>query len=575
MQKILFLDIETDGLDATKIHICVCKDRDTGTISYHTRADTFNKLIINYDKLVGHNLLSFDVPVLNKLWQSNIPLSKIEDTLILSSLFNPDREGKHSLKSWGERLGLGKLEYKDFDSFDKDMLEYCVNDVEITHKTYEYLVGTEKRDFSDKSIALEHKIRYVINKQQEHGFYLNTEKAHKLMMEIQNKAQDIEDNLLRKVSLRTKFIKEVKPKIKKDGTRSNVGLKKYNSEDIVGPFSAFEYEKFNLASPKQIIERLNKYGWKPVEFTPKGSPKISEKNLQTISPSAPEEVKRLAEWKMLKTRAKTIESWLDVVDKDSRVHGRVLTMGAVTGRMVHAEPNMANIVASNKPYGAECRACWTVPSNDYVLVGMDAKGLELRMLANYMKDKKYIHEVLEGDPHTYNQKLAELPTRAAAKTFIYAMIYGAGDQKIGSIVNGTSTDGRNMRQRFLSNLPKLDTLIESVQGYSERGYIRGIDGRRIVIRRPYAALNTLLQGGGAVCCKQWSIFLDEEIEKRELKAYLVNTIHDEQQYEVHKDHAEELVDIADSCMLKVSDYFDMQIPLNADAKIGGTWQETH
>ena len=110
MQKILFLDIETDGLDATKIHICVCKDRDTGTISYHTRADTFNKLIINYDKLVGHNLLSFDVPVLNKLWQSNIPLSKIEDTLILSSLFNPDREGKHSLKSWGERLELGKLE---------------------------------------------------------------------------------------------------------------------------------------------------------------------------------------------------------------------------------------------------------------------------------------------------------------------------------------------------------------------------------------------------------------------------------------------------------------------------------
>jgi DNA polymerase I-like protein with 3'-5' exonuclease and polymerase domains len=182
---------------------------------------------------------------------------------------------------------------------------------------------------------------------------------------------------------------------------------------------------------------------------------------------------------------------------------------------------------------------------------------------------------LEGDPHTYNQKLAELPTRAAAKTFIYAMIYGAGDQKIGSIVNGTSTDGRNMRQRFLSNLPKLDTLIESVQAYSERGYIRGIDGRRIVIRRPYAALNTLLQGGGAVCCKQWSIFLDEEIQKRELKAYLVNTIHDEQQYEVHKDHAEELVDIADSCMLKVSDYFDMQIPLNADAKIGGTWQETH
>ena len=114
-----------------------------------------------------------------------------------------------------------------------------------------------------------------------------------------------------------------------------------------------------------------------------------------------------------------------------------------------------------------------------------------------------------------------------------------------------------------------------MQKYSKRGYVRGIDGRRIVVRRSYAALNTLLQGSGAICCKQWSIILDEEIQKRGLKAYLVNTIHDEQQYEVHKDHAEELVDMADSCMLKVSDYFDMEIPLNADAKIGGTWQETH
>ena len=575
MQKILFLDIETDGLDATKIHVCVCKDRDTEELTYHTRAYTFNSLLKNYDTVVGHNILSFDVPVLAKLWKSDIPLSKICDTYILSSLFNPDREGKHSLKAWGKRLGLDKIEFESFSTFDKEMLEYCINDVEITHRLYEHLIGTEKTDFSDKSIALEHKIRYVINKQQDYGFYLNVEKAHKLMMEIQNKAQDIEDKLLRKVPLKVSLVRDVILKIKKDGTLSKTGLKNYDVTNIGGDFSAIEFKKFNLASPKQIIQRLDGYGWKPIEFTPKGSPKISEKNLQTISSSAPEEVKRLAEWKMMKTRVKTIESWLESVDCNNRVHGKVLTTGAVTGRMIHAEPNMANIVANNKPYGKECRSCWTIPDNQHVLVGMDAKGLELRMLANYMKDERYIHEVLEGDPHTYNQELAGLPTRTSAKTFIYAFIYGAGDQKIGSIVGGSTREGRKLRQKFLSGLPKLDTLIESVQKYSERGYIRGIDGRRIIVRRPYAALNTLLQGGGAICCKQWSIILDEEIEKRKLNAHLVNTIHDEQQYEVHRDHAEELVDIADSCMLQISTYFNMLIPLNADAKIGGTWQETH
>ena len=155
MQKILFLDIETDGLDATKIHVCVCKDRDTEELTYHTRAYTFNTLLKNYDTVVGHNILSFDVPVLAKLWKSDIPLSKICDTYILSSLFNPDREGKHSLKAWGKRLGLDKIEFESFSTFDKEMLEYCINDVEITHRLYEHLIGTEKTDFSDKSIALD------------------------------------------------------------------------------------------------------------------------------------------------------------------------------------------------------------------------------------------------------------------------------------------------------------------------------------------------------------------------------------------------------------------------------------
>jgi len=572
-EKILVLDIETDSLNASKIHVCVTKDLQTGDVSFYREPDELLPELKKYDYFVGHNILSFDAPILNKLWNFSISVNKIRDTLILSQLFNPDREGKHSLAALAPLVNMKKIDFNDFSEFSEEMLEYCKADVEITSALYKYLMEKERQDFSYKSIVLEHKIRHVINRQQRHGFYLDVKKAHTLMTDIKQIANQIEYEILTKVPLKPKLIKEVTPRIKKDGTMSNIGLQKI--ENVSGPFSVIEFQKFNLGSPKQIIDRMNQYGWKPVEFTPKGSPKITERNLETISDKAPEALQKLSQWKMLTTRAKTIEAWLDVVDNSFRVHGEVYTNSAITGRMTHRNPNMANIVANDKPYGHEFRSCWTVPDDDYVLVGMDAKGLELRMLANYMKDDAYSYEVINGDPHTYNQKLAGLPTRADAKTFIYAFNYGASDKKLGSIVNGSVEQGRQLRTKFLSNVPKLANLIRNVERAAKRGYIRGIDGRRLMIRQPRKALNSLLQGAGAICCKQWSIFLDEEIMKRKLDAHLVNTIHDEQQYEVRKDHAEELVSLADPCISKVSDFFNMHIQLNADAKVGLSWAETH
>ena len=206
---------------------------------------------------------------------------------------------------------------------------------------------------------------------------------------------------------------------------------------------------------------------------------------------------------------------------------------------------------------------------------MDAKGLELRMLAHYMKDDEFSSEVVDGDPHTYNQNAAGLETRSQAKTFIYALLYGAGPAKIGSIINGSSRQGKAIQEKFLHNVPKLNKLIDAVRGKSSRGYIRGIDGRSLWIRQARAALNTLLQGGGAIVCKQWSIFLFDEIQKRKLDAHLVNTIHDEQQYEVHKKDAEELCTVADQTMQQTGKFFKTRVILNADAKVGATWAETH
>ena len=571
-------DIETDGLEASKIWVVVCQDIDSKAVNIFQDRVNLIRYLKRYKTIVGHNVLSFDIPVLNKLWGINISRERIVDTLILSQLFNPNRDKGHSLAEWGHKLGMEKGEFCDFTRLSKEMVDYCVQDTKITTKLYEYLMRVEKKDFSDASIELEHNIRFIIDRQQDHGFYLDFKNAHILMTETNCKAKEIEAEILSTIKPKAKLLKHVIPKIKLNGEMSSVGVKQIPdyANVVGGEFSFIEFQPFNLASPKQIVERMQEYGWKPVEFTPKGNPKVTERNLATVSTNAPKALQQLAEWKMLETRWKTVEAWLDAVDQENRVHGKVRTMGAITGRMTHSEPNMANVVASYKPYGKECRACWTVEDTaNYSLVGVDAKGLELRMLAHYMDDPEFTEAVVNGDPHTLNQKAAGLPTRESAKTFIYALCYGAGSEKIGSIIGGSSKDGEKLKEKFFSNMPKLKALIKKVQSYANRGYIRGIDGRRLFVRSPHASLNTLLQGAGAICCKQWSILLYEEIEKLGLDASLVNTIHDEQQYECHKKDVDKLCEIADTTMQQVGIGFNMNILLNADAKVGLTWAETH
>ena len=570
------LDIETNALDATTIWCVVLKKLNEPEFITATRASDLSFLTSD-DVFIAHNGVEFDIPVLNRVWKTGIKIVQVFDTLILSRLFNPNREGGHALRSWGKRLAFEKMDFDNYETFSKDMVEYCRRDVELTEKVYNHLT-LEGSNFSNKSIRLEHKIAHIIHMQSKHGFYLNRGKAEDLWAETLGKAKNIEKELQTAFKPKPKLIREIVPRIKKDGTLSLVGLKDIDNpaETIGGPFSLFKYEPFNLASPKQIIERLDAYGWKPTVLTPKGSPKICEKNLETIADNAPASAKKLAQWKMLESRWKTIESWLNACKADNRVHGRVFTMGAVTGRMTHTDPNMANVVSSDKPYGKECRECFTVPDADnYKLVGMDAKGLELRMLAHYMNDPEYIDIVLHGDPHTANQKAAGLPDRASAKTFIYAFLYGAGAEKIGTIVNGTARDGARLKSQFLYNMPSLSNLIAKVQKIATGGDIRGLDGRRIFVRHQHAALNTLLQGAGAIVCKQWSICMDKYIKQNKLDAHLVNTIHDELQYEVHVRDVDAILLGADKMMQKAGKDLDVRLTLNADSKVGETWASTH
>ena len=291
------------------------------------------------------------------------------------------------------------------------------------------------------------------------------------------------------------------------------------------------------------------------------------------------EALQIAHYLLLQKRVSQIKSWIDVVQEDGKVHGRVMTLKAISGRMAHNSPNMAQVPASYSPYGKECRSVW-IPTNDkYTLVGCDASSLELRCLAHYMAaydDGSYAHEVVNGDIHTKNQEAAGLPTRSNAKTFIYGFLYGSGDEKTGKIIGKGAKEGKAIKKKFLAKLPALKYLKDAVaKAADNRGWVKGLDGRIIPIRHSHAALNTLLQSAGAIICKTWYVFMARAIKEANLDAQIVAFIHDEVQLIVKKGQEDETGRLIQRCMRDVEQHFGFRCQLDSEYKYGRNWADTH
>ena len=536
----------------------------------------FNEWLLGFDEdceVIGHNIIGYDIPVLERLLGTDFSKCKITDTLVLSRLANPSRDGGHSLESWGQTLNQPKGDYNDWDNFSHDMLEYCVQDVKVNTLVYKRLLS-ELKGFEPECIDLEHQVQGIISSQIKTGWLLDQEKCFLLLAELKEKKYDLEDKVHEVFKPLPTFIKKVTPKIKKDGTISVVGLKFLGEqwETAIAPFSRIDFPVFNLGSRQQIGRHLQYYGWKPKQFTEKGQPIVDEAVLRAVKDIP--EAALIGEYLMLQKRIAQVQSWLEAVKDDGRVHGYVNSNGAVTGRMTHSSPNMGQIPAVYSPYGRECRDVWTVPEG-YKLVGMDASQLELRMLAHYMNDEGYTNEVLNGDIHTANQLAAGLETRDQAKTFIYAFLYGAGDAKIGSIVGGTAKDGKRLKEKFLANTPSLGRLRERVGVASGRGYVLGLDKRRVYVRSAHAALNTLLQSAGAIVMKKALCLLDEYAILWGIDYNFIGNIHDEIQTEVIAGKSDVFGRLATSCMQAAGLYYKLNCPLEGDYKVGNTWADTH
>ena len=546
MTRTVFIDIETDSLDATKIYCAVTLEggKYIEWISGTTLQEYLDDAIV-----VAHNGLSFDFPVLAKLWNVRLKLENMRDTLVLSMMDNPAREGGHSLKSWGERLGSAKIDFDDFSQYTEEMLEYCKQDVKLCSQVYNYLQHT-LQEFSPRSVSDEHRMRIVADRISHNGFGLDKDKAVLLYNSLVIEQEQIE-----------KECRNLFPTIVEERYSEKTG--KRLKDRVI---------EFNPASRQQIAERLIKLGWVPRDLTPTGQPKVDEKTLAKCKIPVAEP---LATYFMLQKRSALVRSWVKACTDQGRVHCKYRTLGAITNRMSCVDPNLQQVPAVRVEYGKECRELFTAGQGNKLL-DTDAAGLELRVLAHYMDDDKFTKEVLEGDVHTANQNMAGLDNRDQAKTFIYALLYGAGDAKIGAVVNGSAKDGAELRARFMANMPAYKRLSEAVirKGESE-GKLKALDGRVLRVRSGHASLNTLIQGSSAVLMKKWFMYVDHHLRRRKLQSKIVAMIHDELVLE----SCEKDVDASKECVIlsisQVNKAYDLRCRLDCDVQVGDNWSEIH
>ena len=609
------VDIETDDLNATVIW-CLCwRNLFTGEQGECKTHDEIAEFFENTRGAlyVGHNILKFDGPVIRRLVGADLGPKNCVDTLVLSTLYSPSIDGGHSLEAWGHRLGEEKIDFNDWSGLSDEMVRYCHQDVLVTAKLFVRLMRTlERIGFSEQSIWIQHNLTHVIHRQQVNGFYFNYEGALSLYSELRHLEKELEDNV-REVFPAVQSLVAVRNCYRKDGSHSaqyRKDLERYKIvvEESSGKYRAYEDVEFNLGSPKQRVDKLLSLGWRPRTFTDKGNPKPFEHG--DLSPCLAEfleenplpEVQLIARWMAYNGRANMINTWMENYNHETGcIHGQLFV--ADTLRFRHQAPNTANIPAvrvkehkdgdgnvvrkevlrsEDGLFTYEARDLWCARPGR-VLVGTDAAGLELRMLAHYLNRPEFTEQVVSGDPHQYNADLVGI-TRPQAKTLLYSIMYGAGDAKVGRIMGlpvyqnkagyDVSPEGGKVKNLFLDTLGISD-LVEECKNEQQRGRVTLCDGSRVVCPSPHAALNYRLQGSGARVMGLGAILLEKAIRRFELDSMFVGNIHDEFQCDVHPDHAEQHSREAVQAIRDAGRYMRLNVPLDATSKVGKTWSETH
>jgi DNA polymerase-1 len=615
------LDTETNALkNYTKVHVLVFRDCATGEVSKVFRKrtkDSDNKDIQGYintiDVLCGHNIIGFDFGVLDYL-NVKVP-SRVVDTLVVGRMLNFSKDGGHSLEAYGDIFGIDKSSFSDFSEWSQELEDRCITDTEINYKLFKKF---EKHIFSERwreALDNEHYAAYICNTIGNKGITFDYTLGLNLKKEINLKLDTLRDTFKEIFKPKSKLLRVINPSVTSKGSIAlkdfrwleDKDLRAYSPEE---PFSLFTYEEFNPNSPSQIVARLNEAGWKPTDKT-KGHIlaekskdkaalekfkvtgwKINEENLATLPKDAPEGARKLAEWLLISSRASDLSEWLNAYNPSTgRIHGNFTSIGGWSQRVSHSNPNMANIPAvknrKGEPalYGWEFRSLW-LAAQGRKLLGVDAEGIQLRLFAHLCEDYRLIEAVQNGnkeegtDIHTLN-KLVLGPicrSREVSKTYIYAMLLGAGDRKRAEILDATRKEADEAYNRLLSYYPGIAKLQNGrLAREGARGYITCIDGRYLPLPEARLALTGHLQSGEKIIMTKAMRIWEKELSNLKDKFDLVNWVHDEWQTEVEDD--EKIIKtVAEAQMdgiVQAGEAYNLNIQLAGSYKVGRNWAETH
>lgn len=629
----VLIDIETDGIDNPKnIWVIVCRELLSGEVhvfreptSRPEESERFKRYLSKVSQWIGHHIIKFDLPIINSLLGTSIPLdTNILDTLVVSRLVYQSRPGGHSIENLGALLGFPKDTFSDFSKYSKELEDRCIKDTSINLAIYKYFLKYIESPLWAQSLETELYTEYLTYILSLNGFHFNINKALIYRHELNEELKRMETKLVKAFPARPVAIQEINPKATKKGTLSLINFKWLGHNDLSSfspdsPFTRIEFEEFNPSSPKQAIERLWEFGWNPIEKTDTHKDllkeiqrkrkktqedeerlkhfsfygwKLSDTNLETLPEDAPEAAKMLTHWLKVRSRRSTLQTWIDAYRSSSgRIHGRFMAIGAWTHRMSHNNPNMANIpreidkFGKEAYYGKEFRELWCAPYKRK-LTGVDAASIQLRVLAHYMNDEQFTKAVISGnskegtDPHSLNKKaLGDIcKGRDPAKRFIYAWLLGAGVDMVAHILECTRDQAQEAVNNFIKFYPGLKELkTNQIPDDARKGFFKGFDGRFVGVSSEHLVLPGYLQNGESTLMKTAAKIWYPKLVKEKIPFKFINFVHDEWQTEVddNDDMCHYVGRVQSDAIREAGEILKLNCPMAGEAKIGYNWYETH